>query len=399
MAKVVFIVTVGSEVNLFYPIYQSLREKGVGVKIISTNRLCCDKDAQLPEGELNKLNMVYSEFSSYKTKSAYQIIKHEKPGLLIIGSDQEYIRRAFIYASKHLKIPTMLFQVGISSNNANIVSQATKRSLYRIRHYLFNILNKYTYVLRTVIDLKWGLFKIIRMILNDVKQAVSYYDMRGTYGCDYIVVSGSWETKTLIERGVNLGNIYVTGNPLIKLNCSQNNVKHENGKKILLLTSAMVEHGLWTKAMRTEFTQKTVDVLSSLGELTIKIHPIENLADYQTNKAKVIKDIPLKEAVNLSDIVVVGNYSTAILEVSLLRKPVILMNVFNEYKDLPYDEMGLAKSVYNYDELKTEVGKLFNLEYREEVLNKAVRFFNENHEYIDGKATERITNLILEAVN
>jgi hypothetical protein len=404
MAKVVFITTVGSEVDLFYPVYQSLVDK-INVLNISTGELCCDKDVTSPEIILDKLGMRYKRLVDYHTKSAVKILKKEKPDVLIVGSDQEYLRRAFVYASNQLKIPVILFQLGISSNKSNVYTQAIKRTAYRIKYHFINILRKYGYLLKTMVDLKWSLFKILSMMRKDLWQAVSYYDIRGTFGCDYIVVSGKWEKDTLLERGIEPQKIVVTGNPLINLSKAKGEVdlryKFDIGKDekvILLLTSAIVEHGLWTESMREECIGNAIDILSQSGRLIIKIHPVESLEDYQFAKGKAIlcKKVVLHDVINISDLVVVSGYSTTVLEATTLNKPVILLNVFNEVKAFPYEEMGLVKGIYKFADLKEAVESvLHNQAIRNEALRKIEHFYGDNKEFIDGRATERITDLIL----
>jgi len=64
---------------------------------------------------------------------------------------------------------------------------------------------------------------------------------------------------------------------------------------------------------------------------------------------------------------------------------------------LPYVEMGLATGVYHLSELKAVVEKmLHDLSAREEVLSKVDLFLSQNRQSFDGKATPRITDLILE---
>lgn len=408
MAKVVFIATVGSEVELYCPIYQALADKGLEVLNISTGNLCCDKDTTLPEIILDKFGMEYKKLADYHTKSAVKILNKEKPDVLIVGSDQEYLRRAFVYASNQLKIPVILFQLGISSNKSNVYKQAIKRTAYRVKYHFINILRKYGYLMKTMIDLKWDLFKILSRVFNDIRQALSYYDIRGTFGCDYIVVSGKWEKDILLERGVDLKNIIVTGNPLINLSRLKGAVDlkrlfniRQDEKVILLLTSAIVEHGIWTKDMREGCIGNAVDILSQSGRLIIKIHPVESLEDYQFVKDKAIlcKNVILHDAINISDLVVVSGYSTTVLEATTLHKPVILLNVFNEVKAFPYEEMGLVKAVYQFSDLKESVESLLhNREARNEALQKIEKFYTDNKEFVDGKATERITDLIIGAV-
>jgi len=336
-----------------------------------------------------------------------------------VGSDQEYIRRAFVYSANKMKIPTLLMEVGISSNTTNVASIAMKRTVFRLRSYAVNILRKYSYLLRTVIALRWNPLKIIKMIIKDIIIALTIDDARGMFGCQAITIAGSWEKKVLVERGVLPEDIYVTGNPHINIRLNHDKPEARNqlcqelgidvqDKVILLLTCAQVEHGRWTVKMREDFINGIIDTILPITndhvKLFIKIHPVENLGIYEKviqgkKNVFVRKDVVLVDAINASDIVVIGGYSTTVLEACAMRKPVVLITVFNEVNHIPFVEMGLADEIYSYAELRPQVEELlYDDNARVVSLLKAKKFFDANTEFIDGRATERITELITSLV-
>lgn len=404
-----FVATVGSEVSLFYPVYQLLTKRGIEVLNISTGKLCCDKEGEIPDVVLKKYGMEYKSLLDYKTLNVLSVLKQEKPNMVVLFSDQEYVRRAFVYAAKGLRIPTLLFQLGMSSNKSNIISVAIKRTAYRIAKHFWNILHKYLYLLRTMVVLKWSVSRILREVFNDFKIAVTINDNRCTYGCDYIAIAGKWEEDTLLKRGVKEKQIIITGNPLLNFNLSattkdlRTELNINEDKVILFLTSSMVEHGQWTIERRSEFVNTAIDAISPLldkAKLVIKIHPVENLEDYQEILANRKENIILRkgslyDAIAMSDLIIVGGYSTSILESSAFHKPVILLNIYNEIKDVLYVELGLAEGVYNISELKPKAeALLYDKDIRNKSLDRVQSFLDNNKEFIDGKADERITDLI-----
>lgn len=410
--KVIFVISTGEEAKLVYPIYKELEKRGVEVLNIETGKLCCGKNAMSPSEKLAELGMRYKSIYGYETKSMTKILRREKADVVVVGSDQEYIRRAFVYSAKKYNIPVLLLEVGISSNTINIASIATKRTMFRLTHYFANIVNKYLYLLRTVIGLEWGITKITKMVIQDIKVAFTINDARGMYGCDAIAIAGNWEREVLIERGVNPDAIYVTGNPTLNFSRAASNgetrqklgIKTDD-KVIALLTCAQVEHGRWTVDMREQFVTGIIDALSPmLGSvhLLIKVHPVEDLAVYKDivlcrkENVQVMKDVVLADIIDASDLVIVGGYSTTVLEACALKKPVILPTIFNEVNYMPFAEMGLANEVYELGKLKGVVGELlYNQSTIEEALRKSKLFFDSNKEFTDGKATERISELIL----
>ncbi len=414
--KVVFIVTTSGEVKLAQSLCSEIIGRGSSdVLVIDTGVLCCDKDGEPPTEALDKSHMSHTSLQGYKTKNMAKVLKREKADVLVVGSDQEYIRRALVYAAIGLHIPVLLLDVGIGSNKTDTL-MATKRTVYRLNHYFTNIARKYLYVLGTVLALRWNPFRIMKMIINDVREAFTVYDNRGKYGCQRIAIAGSWEKQVLIERGVAPDKLVVTGNPTIwfslrigdddKISSLRRDLGiGVNDKVILLLTSALVEHGLWDESMRDEFTNGVVDavapLLSKSVRLVVKIHPVEYLDYYQRllenrkEKVSLCKNVVLADAINMSDVVLVCGYSTTVLEASALGKPVVLLNIFNEVEDIPYVEMGLAVGVHNLGELEPLVRELlYNHTSRAKCLHQAKLFFDSNREFVDGKATKRIVDLI-----
>ncbi len=258
--------------------------------------------------------------------------------------------------------------------------------------------------------------KVMQSMSKDLWTALSVYDAGGRLCCNAIAVAGNWEKTVLIERGVNPKKIFVTGNPELDassklgnnsdLCCLRQNLGiHPLDKVVLLLTSAKVEHGHWNPNMRSIFITNVIDALKPLMinrvRLIIKIHPVENLADYRriigSNPQQVIlrKDIDLFDIIKISDVVVTG-YSTTVLEANSLHKPVVLVNTFGEPEYLPYVEMGLATGVYRLVELRPTVEKmLYNDSTRNSVIRNADLFVSENRESFDGGALQRLIDLIL----
>lgn len=216
--KVVFIVTVKEEVDLVLPLCEEILKRGRDdVLIIHTDMFCCDKNGTPPMEALIKSGMPFRSLLSYGTKNIVSILKQEKAGALVVGSDQEYMRRAFVYAAGGLGISQLMLQMGSSSNDADIIREVAKRSIYRISHYFRNIIRKYLYLLRTVVALKWSPYKITKMVLSDFLIAFTVWDNRGKYGCKYIAVAGSWEKQALVERDVSPDKVVITGSPVIRL--------------------------------------------------------------------------------------------------------------------------------------------------------------------------------------
>ena len=416
--KIMFVVCNDAEARLIHPVWQDIGKRTkVDVINISTGKISSEKTTVEPEDALRELGIPFKKLTDYKTMNVAKVLKAEQPDVLVVGGDQEYLRRSFVYAANGLGIPTLLLRLGISSNTANTPRIAMKRTVYRLTHHFTNIIHKYLYLLRTVVALRWNPYRILRMVLQDIWIAFSTDDAGGRFGCQAIAVAGSWEKKILTERGVKSDKIIITGDPRLDLSSqvtggdSTTRIYSDLGintkdKVILLLTSAQIEHGRWSYDMRARFINGVIDSLTPLLDdsvhLVVKIHPVENLDEYheiidpRKNRVILRKDLALSDIINVSDVVMTGGYSTTVLEACALRKPVIVLNVFNEIKDIPYVEMGLALGVYRLSELKGTVEELlYDQSTRAKFMHGVELFFNSNKEFVDGKALARITNLIL----
>jgi len=421
--KIVFIIVASSEAELVHPFYQNLvQRQDTDVLNIHTDLLCCEKGTRAAEQALQELGMHYKALSGYKVKNIVEVIKYEKPDVVVVGSDQEYIRRSFLLAAEGLGIPTLLLQLGFGSNVANnIISIAIGRTVYRLTHYLTNIIKKYTHLLKVVIALRWSLVRIIRMIYKDLSTAFIKDSVCGEFGERPIVVTCEWEKGILLERGIKPNFISVTGSPKFEAVAQERgvqdreNMRYELGfgskdKAILLLTCAQVEHGRWTYNQRSRFINGVIDAVSPLlsesVHLVIKIHPTENIEEYReliANRKEPIKlsrDFNLSSIIQASDVVLVGGYSTTVLVVAGLCKPVLILNVFGEIEEIPFVDMGLAIEINDMSIVQSVVEELlYNQAAREKLLNKAKPFFTSNKELVDGKATERIADIIMGLAN
>lgn len=415
--KIMFLICNSAEAILVNHIWQALKQKAESKIInISCGELSRGKSDQAPEETLSTFGLPFKRLTDYQTLDVTKILRQERPNLLVLGSDQEFLSQSFIYAADGLNIPTLLLRLGISTNVVNVPHIAFNSCSYRLMHNSVNIVKKYLYKLRTMMGSGYNPFKIIREVVTDVWMAFSVYDAAGRFGSHFIAVAGTWERSTLVQRGVQPDKIFITGNPDFsvvphgKLNNSAIQLRENLGirseeRVILLLTSAQVEHGMWTSEMRSKFINNIINSLSSLlhssFRLLIKIHPIENIGEYkkilmpETNQVILCKDLNLVDGISISDVVIAG-YSTTVLQACALHKPVIILNIFKDPEYIPYVQLGLAIGVYKIEKLKETIEKIvYDLPTRDKLLKSIDSFMTENRQMLDGKAAFRIAELIL----
>ncbi len=155
--------------------------------------------------------------------------------------------------------------------------------------------------------------------------------------------------------------------------------------------------------LRVEFFENTVRTLKSINDIQIvvKPHPNEKSRWHQDRLSKLqISAIVLPprgdtvEAIFAADIFFSVN-STTILEALMLEKPVIVVNFSKLPEVLPWTTEKAVIEVTDTSQLAKAVQLLLSKENKSHYLQKTRNAFLYNHLFkIDGKATERVLNII-----
>jgi len=223
---------------------------------------------------------------------------------------------------------------------------------------------------------------------------------------DEIAVWGDSSKKQLINEGAPKEKIIVTGAPqfdnLIEFNAKmEEDIKKEinldTSKKYILFTTQTLPY--MEEAVRC--VCKAVKSIPPL-QLVIKTHPSE----YSTKKyERIIKEsgvdgILTKKYLHhlikgCSAMLTVA--STTGLEALIMRKPLITINLSGKPDIMPYAESGAALGVYKPENIKPAIKSMLeNKDIREKLAKKAKLFIYDLCYKMDGKASERIANLIKE---
>lgn len=236
---------------------------------------------------------------------------------------------------------------------------------------------------------------------------------------DYVIVSGDRDKNIFIERGTNPSNIYDLGLPLYdNLYEKKQKLCHFDiplEKKILFVTT-WYDDNIRRRAYRSviETVHKLNNDLGfneSIGLLRVivKIHPNENLDFYYKWHEKfgykpvvdfITKDRDLIELINWSDLVI-GLGTGAEFEAILMDKPVIDLNLGSIESDLyEFEEVECVISAKESDKLDGAINNLLtNKELKQQLSLKREIYKNYSISKFDGKASERIKDLIVKIVN
>ena len=89
--------------------------------------------------------------------------------------------------------------------------------------------------------------------------------------------------------------------------------------------------------------------------------------------------------------------STTGLEALIMKKPLITVNFSGKPDAMPYAESGAAIGVYKPEDVRPAIKSVLeNKDVREKLAKKAKLFIYEQCYKMDGKASERIVDLIKE---
>ena len=238
---------------------------------------------------------------------------------------------------------------------------------------------------------------------------------------NYILANTQKDAEFLRKHCPNARFVRAVGNPIfdemLKLDgTARKDTAHrfrvpEDKKIVLFLSGSQVEHGLWTEEQKMLANRSILDSLETLCNqihVIIKLHPVEQNVFTLTWKQHYndfisVTKSDISRLIQASDVVITWP-STAILNVVLARKPLIVMDFFNQraqgitlLAEMTIDH-GAAHEVFNATELREALADVIANGKLKEKLQRCERVFSlEYLGTIDGKSSERIADAIVEA--
>jgi hypothetical protein len=366
--------------------------------------------------ERPKLDQNFKLFEDFNTDDVLKILDIEKPDLLISSNDYEFFGRSFVLGAKKKKIPSVLVLQRIFSD---AYMNKKNTSLIKGRFSIINqrgffILKKYKILLKTYHNTGINFGKILFYIFKDLIDPFLDSEPAGKFGCDLILTNDK-NTEIILKKRKIYTKIIVTGDPGLDstyqkiLNCQVvHNIKSSE-INVVLVTTGYVEHGIWTKNMWTTAINHVLNAVkknqSERIKFSIKIHPVtERKNDYQKliNNQKL--NIPIYQTEDLfgiisnADVIIsLGTGSWAIVEAVLMKKRILVVNLFNEpIENLPYVKFNVASQVKNLDDFSKKISEIYDAKISEDRINN----FIEKYLYkFDGKSSERSATEILELIS
>jgi len=367
-------------------------------------------------------NITVASEKDYPKCGRVRILRTISPDIYITIDDNAPLEFDFLMAAKHLNLPTLRIQPGIMGE-----FPFTWRNL-QIAASLFTrfsrILNKYIVYSRMWETLGETGQNPLHRSYFIFKHLWMSFRRKYSNNCDKVAVSGDFTRELFIKLGVPPDEVVVTGLPRLDSLVSESSTKDEftlqlellkRDKKIVLyLPDVAAEHKMVSYKAQLDTTYQVINSCQEFPEvlLVIKPHPGEAPEFYSSivsnlkSDALVYKGVNLHDLIRTSDVVITGISGTG-LETLALHRPLIIIHLHTrggsfpyKWELIPYISSGVAFGVHHLEELSGVIKTaLYNNEGREKLIARSSDFVYQHLYKLDGKASERVADLILEMAN
>jgi len=304
-----------------------------------------------------------------------EAIKINKAKVIVISYEEGPVGMAALISGKSMKVPIIAIQHGI-------------------------IGKFYPWYIREKGEISTDIDDINKLPIPDKTLVFGPYDKKvlteiSSYPNDSVVVVGRSSYDILAKAD----EIFNREKTFEKLNLDRK-------KKLIVWTTNSHAYRKEANEKLFQTVCETFKELSKDFELVIKLHPNEFDTTIHKEIAKkvgvvpvIIKDIDVYEILYACDLMLT-EFSTTGIEAAILNKPIITLH-FAGHPDLgEYVKKGVALGCYKEEDLIINIKKALYDKETQEKLKKAREKFIYEHAYLqDGKATERICNLIEEMIN
>jgi hypothetical protein len=298
-----------------------------------------------------------------------QVLEIEKPDLVLMENEYVGFERALIYACHNKRVPSLAQQHGV-------IHEDHPGYLYAKEDIGTQEYSKYPFCPLATIT------SVIGPSFKEVLTNVSAYPE------SKVAISGQprYDVFYFVDR------IYDRAAFLKRFNLDPT-------KKIVLLATQPfpLEH------LRHEFFTNTLNNLKAIEgiQIVVKPHPNEStewftnqLASLETNVVVLPPFYDTIEAIYATDVFLSVN-STTIIEALILNKPVVVVNLSKQTEPLPWVKEEAALGAYEAESIESAVEKALNDEkVRKKLHDKRTDFVYKHLYKIDGKATDRVIDLI-----
>jgi hypothetical protein len=367
--------------------------------------------------------VIFRDLSDYTSKNALGILNEEMPSLIITDNDQEPIRGAFVITARKLNIPVLVLREMVMVSKPKFDQMFFL--IFRKMGELPRIFTKYFFCFKSILTIEpsyflnvYGVFKrFINHLSNPTAGEFADYILTNTVEDARLLESLCSRPRFVRAIGdprfdviVNVG---LPERRRIREEINQSFKIPPQKRIILFLSSSQVEHGMWSAEKKKEVNDEILNLLSEFqneADIIIKLHPVEkNIFPliWKPNYDNFIHvtNFDVSKLIIASDLVITW-VSTAMVNVVLARKPLIVIDFFNDgviggvlLSTQAIVDHGAALKAANGPELYHCTKQLLNDNHLLETLRSRQDVFHSTYlKTIDGKSTDRISEIILEII-
>jgi UDP-N-acetylglucosamine 2-epimerase len=305
---------------------------------------------------------------------AKRMIEEEKPDLILIVNELGDFERALVVAGKLNGVPTLSVQHGIITPTPG----------------------GYMYTHDEISP-----ERSVKSPYCPIPDRTALY---GHYHKDLLTKVSAYPEDSVVVTGQPRYDILYHANKIYDKEEFLKRYKINPNHKIVLWATQC--HGLSNEENIKNF-KAVFETMQNIKNATliIKQHPGEGekytkmiekyLSTYKISAVVTPKSSDTYELLFVCDLMMTKNSTTA-MEAIALNKPVIVLNLSGEPDVVDYVEQGVALGVYKEDDLKPAIEKL--LKDDAELAKNRGRYIEKYLYKIDGKATERVVNLIMQTI-
>lgn len=326
-----------------------------------------------------------------------RIIDKIAPNVVAVCNDRSPMSSIFIKAAKRKGIGTLLIQDGLLTLPEMSRPEGPKAGL----KLSTTLARRFRRSAEQGGYLREQLATLYLFIANGFRSGGEY----GLGECDSIAVFGADTKVFLVKKGVSDSRIFITGSPKfdeLVVHGSEGSVDERHTRRVLLMTQSFVEHQLWTRPQWEDFVTTVITALNGIENiaLTIKVHPGEDIDPYDNLLSSVdphyeweiIKEGALSEQLRRCDTSITVN-STAGLEAMSQGKPLVIIDLFSNGGIEFYEHSG-AWTVSSKDDIAVNIENSLDPARSDEYRRRSAEFLERHIYKRDGRAAERITDLI-----
>jgi predicted glycosyltransferase len=305
---------------------------------------------------------------------AKELIKKENPRLILLQNEFGEFERALIVAGRLSDIPTLAIQHGVIALNLKAYVHAKNEISPN---------------------------KSVKSPFCPIPDKTAVY---GPYAKNFLTKVSAYPNNSVVVTGQPRYDILSKAYKIFNKNEVFEKLNLDKNKKLIVWMPFFIDSPWAENKKDLTAIYNAIKKLSDKTQLVIKKHPSDcgDSTYFKMCKEMNIdppliledKDVNTFELLYACDLMI-SMYSTAGIEALILNKNVVVMNLKGLPPSVPYVESGAAIGVFKKEYLIDSIEKVLYDKNIQKKLEKAKKKFIYEHAYLqDGKATERVCDLI-----